>query len=82
MTMCSMWQIFLHFAVAGNHSLLHIYNFFRCLYSKTWPDIVAMSRLKIGKFRAYITCVRFEQRGNGSKNKLFRTAGTYVIAYS
>ena len=51
MMMCSMWQISLHFAVAGN-SLLHFTHhlLFWCLYNKTWLDIVAISGLKILKF--------------------------------
>ena len=59
MTMCSMWQIFLHFAVAGNHSLLHIYNFFQCPHSNLK---IILSGLKIGKFAAHVTSVRLEQR--------------------
>ena len=66
MTMYSMWQIFLQFAIAGNHSLLHIYTIFR----------------RLGSFARYITCVRLEQCRHCLYIKLFRTSCTYVIAYS
>ena len=47
MTMCSMWQIFLHFAVAGNHSLLHIFTIFQCLGSFEHITCVRLEQVNI-----------------------------------